>query len=57
MFVLPANGKRFVYLYVLTSLYTAAAQNALIGVVTIKGIRIINRDTACAETGASDAQC
>src|SRR5712692_11159403 len=40
--IFPVDGKRFVDLDVLTSLYTAATQNALIGIVAIERIRVID---------------
>src|SRR5882724_5721531 len=42
IWVFPVDGKRFVDLDVLTSLYAAAAQNALIGIVAIERIRVID---------------
>src|SRR6266481_5084332 len=40
--IFPVDGKRFVDLDVLTSLYAAATENALIGIVTIERIRVID---------------
>src|SRR5258708_34091500 len=40
--IFPVDGKRFVPLDVLTSLYAAGAENALIGIVAIERIRVIN---------------
>src|SRR5882724_13290571 len=42
IWVFPVDGKRFVDLDILTSLYAAAAQNALIGIVAIERIRVID---------------
>jgi hypothetical protein len=38
MGVLPANGEGFVHLHVLASLYAAPAKDALVGVISVKGI-------------------
>src|ERR1700692_2562495 len=40
--IFPIDGKRFIDLNVLTSLYAAAAENALIRIVAVERIRVIN---------------
>jgi hypothetical protein len=42
MGILPIDGKRLVHLDVLTSFHTAAAQDALIGVVPVEGICVVD---------------
>src|SRR5207245_572792 len=42
IWILPVNRKSFVDLDVLTSLHTAAAENALIGIVSIERIRVVD---------------
>ncbi len=42
IWILPVNRKSFVDLDVLTSLHTAAAENALIGIVAIERIGVVD---------------
>src|SRR5207244_9817154 len=42
IWILPVNRKSFVDLDVLTSLHTAAAENALIGIVAVERIRVVD---------------
>ena len=42
MGVFPTDRECFIHLQRLTSLYTAAAENALVGIVPIEGVRVVD---------------
>jgi len=42
MRVVPIDGKRLVHFDVLASFHAAAAQDALVGIVTIEGICVVD---------------